>query len=440
MILQEKILEDLKNEGKYSNGDVKLELTQDGVDMIFNKKENIRETLLTGIDKKEILNANPAEIQVTDFISKNTKITKDTKQQLILSSSGGIEDCVDELLNFCYRMQETYDKTASHITRMFGSYILIVRRNDELKAIYSTPSPMKYCPLMFKLLREIGGDIADNLLASLKNGKQDEYQKHMLDLINNVVIKGGGFNDNRPLNSCEKNVTFGASEIMSDAMQTGKIDAAVIVSNNLGTVITTTPVTTQGVVKRMTGLFYTTPSPDLVKEAFKNDIIPVFPFTGKIDQVEGVKQAIKLGFKNISVSVAANDNYKLKELSSLETEGINIYRFGLCATGINNETAEIMAQNADIVWSCASKPVRELIAPKAISQVGVKIPVYILSKRGWELVKPRIGEIDGKFDLDGVILADGENMPVIYNKQGELVSMKFSELDERCVDCPEPCV
>ncbi|OGO82304.1 MAG: hypothetical protein A2Y18_01345 [Clostridiales bacterium GWD2_32_19] len=440
MNLREEIAKDLISEGKYSNGDVTFEVDENGVRMIFYKKENLPTNLLTGLSEDELSRFNPSEINVNGFISDDIEIVNDDKRLFSLKSKGNIEKCVDDLLKCCYKVQTVYDKEASHITRMFGSYILISKKDDELKAIYSTPPPIKYCPLMFNLLKEIGGNVAEKLLMSLKDGRQEDSQKNMIDLINNVVIKGGGFDDNRPLNSCERNVAFGASEIMSDAMERGKIDAAVIVSNNLGTVITTSPVTTQGVVKRMSGLFYTTPSPELVEEAFKEGVIPVFPFTGKIDQVEGVKQAIKMGYKNISVSVAANDNKYLKQISELEQGDVKIHKFGLCATGINNETAEIMGENADIVWSCASKLVREIIAPKAMAQVGIKIPVYILTKNGWKLVKPRINQIDECLNLDKINLNTGDDMPIIYNKNDGLEMMKFEELDKSCIDCPRPCI
>ena len=69
----------------------------------------------------------------------------------------------------------------------------------------------------------------------------------MCELIDEVVIKGGYFDTSRPLNSCEVNVLFGASETMSSAFEAGLIDAAVIVSNNLGTIITTDQSNTQAV-------------------------------------------------------------------------------------------------------------------------------------------------------------------------------------------------
>ena len=133
---------------------------------------------------------------------------------------------------------------------MFGSYVLLQRINGELKAVLSTEVPISYCPLMYKLLKEVGGENADLLLAALKNGDAEAQKEAMLNLINEVVIKGGYFDTSRPLNSCEANVLFGASETLSSAFQNGLIDAAVIVSNNLGTIITTNAFNTQGAVKR----------------------------------------------------------------------------------------------------------------------------------------------------------------------------------------------
>lgn len=433
-------LESLKKEGEFNLGDVSFKLEDEGISLDFNKKGKLPEHLLPGISKNELEKANPPKIDIKSLVNDSIIIKNDNKDHFTLYSKGEIKNSLKVLYECCNKVRDIYDGSASHITRMFGSYILISKNNNHLKAIYATPSPIKYCPLMFKLLKEVGGEIADKLLLSLNNNEPEKYQELMLDLINDVVIAGGGFNDNRPLNSCERNVMFGASEIMADAMQNKNLDASVIVSNNLGTVITPSPNTTQGVVKRMSGLFYTTPSSNVVNTALKENILPVFPFTGKIDQIEGLKQAIVMGHKRISVSVAANDNYHLKDLSELERDDLTIYRFALCATGVNEETAEIMANNADIVWSCASKPVREIVAPKALAQVGTKIPVYIMSQRGWELVMPRIQSIDSSFDFDSIKLSKGNDMPVIFKNSLGLSLTTFKNLDMRCIDCPTPCV
>ena len=46
--------------------------------------------------------------------------------------------------------------------------------------------------------------------------------------------------------------------------------------------ITTNESNTQGAVKRMTGLFYTTPNKTIMDRAFESNIIPVYPYTAEI--------------------------------------------------------------------------------------------------------------------------------------------------------------
>lgn len=339
--------------------------------------------------------------------------------------------------NILQAIRKYYSNKNVHITRMFGSYILLKNESGKLTAIKATPIPIKYCPLMIKLLKEVGGDLADTLINSLTISDEKVQTENMCKLINEVVIKGGYFDTSRPLNSCEANVAFGASETLSSAFANNLIDAAVIVSNNLGTIITTNSANTQGSVKRMTGLFYTSPLEELVNKAYQEGIIPVFPYTAEIDQLEGVKKAIELGYKNIAVTVAASDNYLLEEIKKLETEEIKIYKFGLCSTGISKDTAMIMQNNADVIWSCASKYVKELIEPVAKAQVGVKIPVHIINQQGWEIIKNHLQMMNGS--EAEVELITGDEKPVILNQGKSLKLIKKSEL-HNCSDCPHPCV
>lgn len=344
--------------------------------------------------------------------------------------------CANDILEY---IREYYNKKDVHITRMFGSYILLKNVNGKLKAIKATPIPIKYCPLMVKLLKEVGGEHADALLKSLKEENPELQSKMMCKLINEVVIDGGYFDTNRPLNSCEANVLFGASETMSSAFKEGIIDAAVIVSNNLGTIITTNDSNTQGAVKRMTGLFHTSPSKKLIKTATDARIDVVFPYTASIDQLEGVKKAIRLGYKNIAVSVAAEDNYLHKKLKELEKDGVKIYKFGLCSTGISEETAKIMMNDADVIWSCASKQVKNYIEPNAIAQVGIKIPVHIMTEDGWNIVSNHLKYMDSVLEIDNINLTSGEEEPVFLNNKGIIKKMKKKDV-RLCSDCPHPCI
>lgn len=399
---------------------------------------------------KDLFNNDELLKEVEKILNAHNMIKKYDNHETIISDRGYLQvvlldkklddevlACAEDILK---GIREYYNKKGVHITRMFGSYILLKNIDGELKAIKATPIPIKYCPLMIKLLKEVGGNLADKLIESLTVEDEKTQTQMMCELINEVVIKGGYFDTNRSLNSCEANVLFGASETMSSAFKTKIIDAAVIVSNNLGTIITTNEFNTQGAVKRMTGLFYTSSNETIVNTAFEEGIIPVFPYTASIDQLEGVKKAIALGYRKIAVSVASHDNYLHEQLAELEkTNNVTIYKFGLCSTGIDKETAEKMQANADVIWSCASKYVKELIEPNALAQVGVKIPVHIMTKQGWKIIKNHLSLMNNQNNLEDVSLQEGDEKPVLLNSGGSIRVLK-KKLLHHCPDCPHPCI
>lgn len=406
-------------------------------------KRYFGETFTCGLyDKSEFLNGIISVINHQEKLLKRCDITVEKEGYLkVVLIDEQIDDTVIELIASILRyIREYYDKQGIHITRMFGSYILLKKIDGQLSAIKATPIPIKYCPLMIKLLREVGGEVADRLIASLTSVDEKEQTEMMCELINEVVIKGGYFDTSRPLNSCEANVLFGASETMSSAFKTGLIDSAVIVSNNLGTIITTNEFNTQGAVKRMTGLFHTSPNEEIVNTAIQEGIIPVYPYTATINQLEGVKKAISLGYKRIAVSVASHDNYLHEQLAELEKEyGITIYKFGLCSTGIDRDTALKMQEQADVIWSCASKHVKELVEPNALAQVGIKIPVHIMTKQGWDIVRNHLLFMNSQNNLNDVELQSGDEKPVLLNSEGKIKVLKKKQI-HNCSDCPHPCV
>jgi len=398
-------------------------------------EEPLTDTLLDGLVKAALIIAKVPmrfmEITVSDIIRLTAEPTDDSSAYAFAEA-------------FIEALEAFYEENEVHITRMFGSFVYLKKTDGQLRAVKATPIPIQYCPLMKQLLTEVGGETAEKLLASAKAGDAASQPETMCRLINEVVIKGGYFDTARPLNSCEANVLFGASETMSSAFKHGLIDAVVIVSNNLGTIITTNESNTQGAVKRMTGLFLTSPSRQIVKTAREAGIIPVFPHTAIIDQREGVRMAIALGYKNIAVSLAWKDNALLGELDSLETNGVTLYKFGLCSTGIDDTTAEAMEKHADLIWSCASKAVRTNIAPNAIAQVGIKIPVHIMTEKGWRLVKNHLEETDSArtghpVSYDGVICEKGTDKPVILNGDNRFTVLAAKDLLD-CTDCPHPCI
>lgn len=420
-----------------------------GILMAFNL--NIIDTLkYFGEDfSNELFNYDELLSGVRDLLNEYHLLKDDREEEVSIHRNGYLRITINnqnlnEQVVECSKkieklIQDYYLNLNIHITRMFGSYVLLKNVNGKLRAVKATPIPIKYCPLMYKLLKEVGGDVADEILDSLKSSDTNMQTKLMCELINKVVIDGGYFDTSRPLNSCDANVLFGASETMYSAFMNNLIDASVIVSNNLGTIITTNAAATQGAVKRMTGLFYTCPNEEIVDEAKRVGIIPVFPNTGEIDQLEGVKRAIELGYKSIAVSVASYDNILLGEIDKLEKEyGVKIYKFGLCSTGIDKNTAEAMRDFADVIWSCASKQVKEVIEPNAIAQVGVKIPVHIMTKRGWEIVRGHLVNMNGD-KIGEVNLQKGEEKPVVLHSNNKIKVLTKKDI-HKCADCPNPCV
>jgi hypothetical protein len=97
-----------------------------------------------------------------------------------------------------------------------------------------------------------------------------------------------------------------------------------------------------------------------------------------------------------------------------------------------------------LIWSCASKVVRTYIEPNAVAQVGVKIPVHIMTEKGWQLVKNHLELTDrdrsGKpAAYDKVLCRNGPDKPVILNDENRFRVVAAKNLQE-CLDCPHPCV
>ena len=66
--------------------------------------------------------------------------------------------------------------------------------------------------------------------------------------------------------------------------------------------------------------------------------------------------------------------------------------FSTCNTLIREDTVQYL-EMADIVCSSASKLVRERIGPKAVMQLGVSIPVFILTDFGKRLALEYLTEV-----------------------------------------------
>ena len=188
-------------------------------------------------------------------------------------------------------------------------------------------------------------------------------------------------------------LSFGISEILSTLLDENIIDCVVMVCEGCGTVLVTESELAQGVGGRVSGLVETSPIPELIEQFLPNHVLD--EENASIDQVEGFRLAIENGYKNIAVTLCnPEDGVILRELEN-EYDDVNVYLFGVHSTGLSREEAELVFDFYDVVTGCASKPIREVGAERALFAVGTSIPIFAGSEKGKEFVKLRLDKIGG---------------------------------------------
>jgi putative methanogenesis marker protein 8 len=213
-------------------------------------------------------------------------------------------------------------------------------------------------------------------------------QKHMQDL--------GMYGPGRVLELQEKPVSFGASEILADAIVSGLVDAAVLVCEGAGTVIATKQEVLQAIGAHMTGLIKTEPIKEIQDGLEKRGCI-LLDRLGTVDQVQGFERAVASGFEKIAVTVAgqkASDAGMVRSLG--ESLGLRPILLAVHTTGVSDAEAEKLAKSCDIVWSCASERVRDTVGRLSKLQIGISIPVYALTDEGKRLILNRAEHFEGR--------------------------------------------
>lgn len=180
-------------------------------------------------------------------------------------------------------------------------------------------------------------------------------------------------------------VTFGASELISNGLRQGMLDAAVIVCEGAGTVIASSPALVQGIGGRMSGLVRTTPIPGVMESIRKQNGIVCFPEDAAIDQARGVEIAGSMGYRRVAVTVADADTAELIRQAFGEAVIIGVH-----LTGITREDAIRLLKAADLVSACASRWIREYASEFSCLQAGTAIPVFAMTQAGKELVLEKL--------------------------------------------------
>lgn len=186
---------------------------------------------------------------------------------------------------------------------------------------------------------------------------------------------------NRCFNS-EPIVAYGASEMMSVWLDKRLIDSAIVVCEGAGTVITGNGKLVQAIGARLTGIIKTSPIREAIKqvEAYGGTILD--RTSARIDQVEGVKRAFDSGFDRVAVSVAGFQAKAISKIRGLErSKNMDALIFSVCNTCVVDADVQHIAR-ADLVCASASKVIRKEIGSNALLQIGVTIPVYVLTEKG----------------------------------------------------------
>jgi len=271
-----------------------------------------------------------------------------------------------------------------HVMEVLGNAKVTVKNG---KVVDVSDPIISFCPLFAKHrgINEINKE-------SIQKNVEFRIESFGLFTKNRVVLDDSPF------------VGFGTSEIFMSALKKGFLDAVVVVSDCAGTVVTNNPKLVQGLCGRISGIIQTTPIKEVIEKIEKANGIVLSKDDASIDQINGVKLAIKLGYKKIGVSVS---NLKdALEIKKLEKNDIKIITFGVHTTGIGLSDYDEYLQYIDLISACASKNLLKSKSFNIKAQAGSGVPIFALSNSGKELLFERLKEIDKP-----ILITTNETLP-----------------------------
>ncbi len=270
-----------------------------------------------------------------------------------------------------------------HIMELFGKTRIVIRDGK----VAETGVPVAdWCPVFSKI-------------SNVSRLTSKEAQKNMEYRIREI----GMFTPHRRFDYGVF-VNFGASEIMMTGLERGLIDSTITVCDGAGTVITDNSSLVQGMGAMMSGLIETEPIAEIIAGIEMRGGIVLDKDSARIDQVQGLRQACELGYKNIAVSLV--NPAEAAALRLIEKEyGINLILIGAHLTGIGSREGGEIIKELDIITGCASLVIRNLIHP--VLQAGTSVPMFALTRKGKELV------IERSKDINAPILVNTTELPVL---------------------------
>lgn len=210
----------------------------------------------------------------------------------------------------------------------------------------------------------------------------EEIDKGVVKRKMEMKIEKLGFASKGRIFTTEPRVPYGASEMIMSCLEEGVFDCAVTVCEGAGTVLTPVPGLVQMIGAFLSGIVETTPVPEMIKRLKDCGGVVLDESTAIIDQVRGVELAVKQGYKKVAVTVAGFRSWEIPKIRKLEKKlKVDVTVFAVCTTRSEPEDAQNLLLS-DLVWACNSKVVKEIVAPRAVFQLGVAIPVFALTDRG----------------------------------------------------------
>ena len=133
-------------------------------------------------------------------------------------------------------------------------------------------------------------------------GVKEESRESVERVIKIHMQEMGMYGPDRILELDEKPVSFGASEILSDGMVEGLVDAAVLVCEGAGSVIVSRPDVLQAIGGHMTGLVSTEPIAEIQDGLEARGCILLDRIAG-VDQLAALEKAVDNGFEKIALTL-----------------------------------------------------------------------------------------------------------------------------------------
>ncbi|MCX8207293.1 MAG: DUF2099 family protein [Methanothrix sp.] len=263
---------------------------------------------------------------------------------------------------------------AEHLAEMAKA---MVRIRDGVPEVLTDPQ-IRFCPLRRDLY-----------------GIHEESRETVERVIRSHIRDLGMYSPHRVLELAEDPVSFGASEILMDGMIEGLVDAAVVVCDGAGTVVITRPDVLQAVGAHMPGLVKTESIKE-IQDGLEQRGCILIDRHATIDQIRGFVAAVDAGFERVAVTLAGSMSSDARDLRAIGARALRRPMIlAVHTTGIGSDEAVALAESCDIVWSCASRAVRDIVGARAMLQIGVSIPVFAMTQEGKRLVLNRALHFNG---------------------------------------------